>query len=115
MLIKVVVVVIAVVVLRIEKKLEIRDCVDLHMKGVRCFRYYSVRRLIGTLRSVRVARELSEDSGIEGGVYLINFKGVKVIVLPDHVHVLGDVTVEKAEEIVKELEELLSKEPAKAK
>jgi len=100
--------------MRFDRKLRV-DYVELLMKGVRCTKYTSVRKLLSSVRSVDVARELSEDFGVEGDVYLINFRGVKVIVLPDHVHVLGDVSRERAEEIVKGLEELLSKQNSKTR
>jgi len=87
---------------KVEKRLAV-DHVKLLAKGIRCSKYGSVQKLLRAIRSAKIAPELSEDLEKEGPVYLVNYRGYKIIVLPDHVHVIG-ASPEEAKKIVDELE-----------
>ncbi len=94
---------------RIDKKIYIKDHAEVLAKGIRCVKYTNVRSMLRAIRSTRIAVELSEclNRG-EGPIYLINFGSYKIVVCPDHVHVIGVDDRNEAERVVNELEKALA-------
>jgi len=99
------------VVVRVDARLRI-DFVKTLAKGIRCSKYGSVTKMLKVVRSTKIAQELAEDLDADPGpVYLIHYRNVRIITLPDHVHVISEeqLSEEEARKIVEELAELLEK------
>jgi hypothetical protein len=89
--------------MRVDAELRV-DPIRALASGVRCKKYTAVSKMLVAVRSRLLAQELAEDIESDPGpVYLINYKALKVIVLPDHVHVIGVETEEEAKKVVEEL------------
>jgi hypothetical protein len=86
--------------MRLDMKLKI-NMIKVLSKGIRCSKYITAAKMIRSTRSRALASELAEDLDKDlGPVYLVNYGNAKIIVFPDHVHVIGAETEEEARSVV---------------
>jgi len=91
---------------KVEEKITVRTCSELIAKGIRCVQFKNKMKLLNSIRSVEVGRELADLPEGEGPVFYVAVDNIRAVITPRDVRVVG-VPEEKAKEVVSKIKAAL--------